>query len=126
MSGKKVIFTTKAPAPFPVFSQAIARNDTVYCSGMVGLDENNAIVSGGVARQTDRILQNLAAVLEEAQSSLQNVLKLNIYLTSMDDFGAMNEAYMEHFSAPLPARTCVAVTALPLGAHVEMECVAFI
>ncbi|CAG8927357.1 unnamed protein product [Penicillium salamii] len=126
MSGKKAIFTSRAPAPFPMFSQAIVRNDTVYCSGMVGLDENNAIVNGGVTQQTDRLLQNLATILEEAQSGLQNVLKLNVYLISMDDFGAMNEAYMRHFSAPLPARTCVAVKELPLGAKVEMECVAFI
>lgn len=121
MSGKKAIFTSQAPALFPVFSQAIVRNDTVYCSGMVGLDENNTIVSGGVASQTvchirflpvyymvaqlplqDQLLRNLALILEEAQSGLQNILKLNVYLTSMDNFAAMNEAYIRHFSTPLP------------------------
>ncbi|RAL00762.1 yabJ protein [Aspergillus ibericus CBS 121593] len=126
MTEQWAIFTSQAPAPFPVFSQAIVRNDTVYCSGMVGLDnKTGALVSGGVASQTDQLLRNLGAILEEAKSGLQHVLKVNVYITSMEHFSTMNEVYQKFFSAPMPARTCVAVKELPLGALVEMECVAF-
>lgn len=94
---------------------------------MVGLDiTTDKLVDGGVTNQTHQLLRNLSLVLEEAGSGLQNILKLNVYILSMDQFGAMNEAYQHYFSAPLPARTCVAVKELPLGALVEMECTAFI
>ncbi|KAI2830384.1 hypothetical protein CBS147320_11013 [Aspergillus niger] len=105
MTEQRAIFTSQAPTPFPVFSQAIVRNDTIYCSGMVGLDiETGALVSGGVASQTDQLLRHLATVLEEAKSGLQKILKVTVYITSMEDFSTMNEVYQKFFSAPLPVR----------------------
>ncbi|KAF5863772.1 lactose regulatory protein lac9 and GAL4-like protein [Aspergillus alliaceus] len=127
MSEKHPIFTNQAPAPFPVFSQAIVRKDSVYCSGMIGLDvKTNRLVTGGIQAQTDQLVRNLEAVLKEAHSGLQNVLKMTVYITTMDDFAAMNEIYAHYFSAPMPARTCVAVKELPLGALVEMDCIAYL
>ncbi|KAE8386117.1 hypothetical protein BDV23DRAFT_175698 [Aspergillus alliaceus] len=103
MSEKHPIFTNQAPAPFPVFSQAIVRKDSVYCSGMIGLDvKTNRLVTGGIQAQTDQLVRNLEAVLKEAHSGLQNVLKMTVYITTMDDFAAMNEIYAHYFSAPMP------------------------
>ncbi|KAF7553404.1 hypothetical protein G7Z17_g3633 [Cylindrodendrum hubeiense] len=123
---KQAIFTDKAPAPISLFSQAIVRNDMVYCSGMVGLDpKTNSLVDGGVTSQTTQLLNNLTHILEASGSSLENVLKINVYILSIDKFGAMNEGYKPFFPGVLPARTCVAVKELPIGADVEMECTAF-
>ncbi|GKZ94753.1 hypothetical protein AnigIFM59636_008479 [Aspergillus niger] len=96
MTEQRAIFTSQAPTPFPVFSQAIVRNDTIYCSGMVGLD----IETGAL----DQLLRHLATVLEEAKSGLQKILKVTVYITSMEDFSTMNEVYQKFFSAPLPVR----------------------
>ncbi|KAL4786399.1 yabJ protein [Aspergillus varians] len=125
-SKQQAISTPDAPAPVASYSQAIVRNDTIYCSGMVGLDvATNTLVSGGVFEQTHQLLRNMGVILKASGSSYENVLKVNIFITTMDHFAAMNEAYKDYFTAPLPARTCVAVRELPLGALVEMECTAF-
>ncbi|KAL6399995.1 mmf1 [Ilyonectria robusta] len=100
---KQPISTDKAPAPVSLFSQAIVRNDMVYCSGMVGLDpKTNKLVDGGVTGQTTQLLHNLAQVLEASGSRLENVLKMNVYILSMDEFGAMNEGYKPFFPGVLP------------------------
>lgn len=121
------ILTDKAPKPIPQLSQAVKYNGLVYCSGSLGANpETGKFVEGSVKDRTRQCLKNLSAVLEAAGSSLNNALKVNVYLTDMKNFVAMNEAYDEYFTqGPKPARTCVAVYQLPLGADVEVECVAF-
>lgn len=120
------VFTSKAPKPLPQFSQAVKHNGMVYCSGSIGFDPaTSALVEGGVKEQTRRALQNLAAVLAEAGSSFDNVVKVNIFITTMDNFAKMNEAWDEFFTAEVkPCRTCVAVYQLPFSALAEIECTA--
>jgi len=119
------ISTTNAPAPLPVFSQAIKANGFVFVSGNIGLIPGAwTLVEGGIQAQTEQTLQNIKAVLEAAGSSLEKILKLNIYLKHHGDFKAMNEVYITHFPGRKPARTCVTVLDLPYNAVVEMECTA--
>ncbi|KAJ7827477.1 Endoribonuclease L-PSP/chorismate mutase-like protein [Mycena olivaceomarginata] len=123
---KKIVFTTDAVPPLPVFSQATIAKGVVYCSGNIGCTKDFVLVEGGVQAQTRRALENLSIVLKAAGSSLDDIVKANIYLTNMNDFREMNEVYAEFFKENLPARTCVAVVALPLGASVEIECTALV
>ena len=109
---------------FP-FSQAMAHGDTVYVSGQVPLDpETGELVAGGVAEQTDRIMANIAAILEAAGSSLDDALKATVFLTDMDDFRAFNEAYRAHFDEPFPARSAVEVSDLAGDFDVEVDLIA--
>ncbi|ERT02757.1 Brt1 [Sporothrix schenckii 1099-18] len=126
MPSKEAVLTANAPAPLPVFSQAIKLNGMVYCSGQVGTDpKTGQMTEGSVQDRTRQVLKNLSAVLEAAGTNLDNVVKVNIFLTSMADFAAVNEIYAEFFSSdPKPCRTCVAVHQLPLGTDVEIECTA--
>ncbi|KAF2495076.1 YjgF-like protein [Lophium mytilinum] len=129
MASKQVVSTTKAPAPLPQFSQAIKYNGMVYCSGSIGVNPaTKKLAEGGIQSETRQAIQNLAAVLEEAGSGLANIVKVNIFLTTMDHFKSMNEVYDEFFGTidPKPCRTCVAVYQLPFGAVVELECTAFL
>ncbi|CAI7677507.1 unnamed protein product [Penicillium pancosmium] len=122
---KTAIKSTGAPAPPPFLSQAIQMGDFLFCSGQVGCRaDTGAMVEGSIQDRTRQILSNLRSVLEAAGTSLDNVVKCNIYLTSMSDFGAVNEVYAATFSQPMPARTCVCVKELPLGTDVEIECIA--
>jgi 2-iminobutanoate/2-iminopropanoate deaminase len=122
---KKVVSTPDAPAAVGAYSQAIVSNGLVFCSGQIPLDPaNGELVGGTVADQTRRCLENLAAVLEGAGSSLGNVVKVSAFLTDMGDFPEFNEAYAEFFGDAPPARATFAVAGLPKGADVEIECVA--
>ncbi|KAJ5659269.1 hypothetical protein N7507_005720 [Penicillium longicatenatum] len=122
---KKPITASGAPAPPPFLSQAILMGDFLFCSGQVGCHpETGALVTGSIGDRTKQILSNLRAVLEAGGTSLENVVKCNIYLTSMSDFAAVNEVYAATFTKPMPARTCVCVKELPLGTDVEIECIA--
>jgi len=106
------------------FSAGVYAGNTLFLSGQVGVDpQTGALVDGGVAEQTDRIFNNIAAVLSAAGKSLGDIVKANVYLSTMDDYAAMNDAYARAFEKPYPARTCVGVEALPLGARVEIEVV---
>lgn len=166
------VFTDKAPKPLPQFSQAVKFNGMVYCSGNIGIDpQTSATVEGTVKDRTvstcsaaclqyahheltttsvqRQALKNLQAVLEQAGSSINNVVKVNVFITTMDHFAAMNEAYDEFFvSDPKPVggpllssptttthtqtdrrvqcRTCVAVKQLPFNTDVEIECTAYV
>jgi len=114
-----------APNAVGPYSQAIASGDHVFLSGQTPIDPaTGALVDADVAGQAERCFDNLAAVLAAAGLTLDDVVKVNVYLTSMDDFAAMNEAYARRFSEPYPARTTVAVAALPLDARIEIELVA--
>ncbi|KAF8449258.1 YjgF-like protein [Boletus edulis BED1] len=115
-----------ATPPLPVFSHAVISNGNVYVSGSIGSDEEYNIV-GGVQQQARAALDNMKAILEGAGSGLEHIVKVTIYLTNMArDFGIFNEVYAEFFRdvGALPARTCIGVAALPMGAFVEVECIA--
>ncbi len=123
-SGKTPISTTDAPQAIGPYSQAIVAGDLLFCSGQVGLDPSTGdLVDGGLKAQVERGLQNLSAVLEEAGASLDDVLKTTVFLVSMEDFPAMNEIYGRFFREAYPARSTVAVAALPKGAVFEIEAI---
>ncbi|KAG8220786.1 YjgF-like protein [Butyriboletus roseoflavus] len=115
-----------AVPPLSVFSQVVISNRNVYVSGSIGTDDEYNLI-GGVEPQIRAALDNMKTLLEGAGSSLEHVLKVNVYLENMArDFDFFNEIYAEYFSDPetLPARTCIGVAALPRGAFVEVECIA--
>jgi len=122
----EIIATEGAPKAIGPYSQAIAAGELVFCAGQGALDPaTGAAVGGGDVRaETERTLANLAAVLEAAGSDLAHVVKTTVFLIDMGDFTAMNEVYAKHFGAHRPARSTVAVAALPRGFRVEIECVA--
>jgi 2-iminobutanoate/2-iminopropanoate deaminase len=119
------VHAVRAPAAVGPYSHAVVAGDLLYLSGQTPIDPaTGALVDGDVAAQTRRVLAHLAAVLEADGLTLDDVVKCNVYLVDMADFAAMNGAYGAAFAAPHPARTTVAVAALPLGARVEIEAVA--
>lgn len=121
----KQISTQNAPAAIGPYSQAIEVNGFVYASGQLPIDPaTGAFPEGGVKEQTRQSLLNVNAILEEAGLALANVVKTTVYLADMGDFAAMNEVYSQFFAQPFPARSAIAVKALPKGALVEVEVVA--
>ena len=122
---KEVIFTQQAPEAVGPYSQAIKIDRFVFCSGQVPLDPGSGdLVEGSVADQTNRAMENLKAVLHEAGATFDDVVKVTVYLTDMDDFTEFNAVYAQFFSNDPPARATVGVAGLPKGARVEVECVA--
>lgn len=121
MPNKKVIQTLDAPAAIGIYSQAVRVDKTVYLSGQIGLDPNTMQMAEGIEAQIHRVFQNLRAVAGAADSSLNDVVKLNIYLTDMNSFAKVNEIMTSYFHQPYPARAVVGVAALPRGALVEMD-----
>jgi 2-iminobutanoate/2-iminopropanoate deaminase len=122
---KNVVSSQNAPEAIGPYSQAVSSDGLVFCSGQVGLDPaSGALVAGSIGDQTRQALQNLGAVLEAAGAGFASVVKVTAYLVDMGDFTAFNEAYGEFFRDDPPARATVGVSALPLGAKVEVECVA--
>ena len=127
MPSKMKVDTEKAPAAFGPFSQAIKTDSFILTSGQLPIDPvTGEVVSGNIRNQTRQVLNNLKAILNEAGSSLEDVVKATVYIISMDDFQAVNEIYSEFFSDPLPARSCVGVSGLPKGAKVEIEAIALV
>ena len=121
------ITTSEAPAAIGPYSQAIRCGQFVYTSGQIALDPaTGELVGEDVQAQTHRVLQNLQAVLNSADTSLKNVIKTTVFLTRMSDFQAMNAIYTNYFSSPAPARSTVAAAELPRKALVEIECVALV
>ena len=119
------ISTTKAPAAIGPYSQAIKVGGLVFVSGQLPIDPaTGAFAEGGIKELTRQSLTNMKAILEEAGTSMANVVKTTVFLADMNDFAAMNEVYAEFFAAPFPARSAVAVKTLPKGALVEIECIA--
>jgi len=123
---RSTVTAPSAPAAIGPYSHAAnGGGGLLYLSGQTPIDPaTGRLVDGDVAAQTRQVFANLDAVLRAAGGTLADVVKVNVYLTSMDDFAAMNQAYAEAFTAPYPARTTVAVAGLPLGARVEIEVVA--
>jgi 2-iminobutanoate/2-iminopropanoate deaminase len=125
MSQKTAITAEKAPAALGPYSVAIRSGETLYCSGQLGMDpETGDIVPGCAGCQTRQVLTNVSAVLEAAGMTLDNVVKTTVFLSDMGNFSKMNDVYAEFFSQPFPARSTVAVKALPKDAMVEIEVVA--
>jgi 2-iminobutanoate/2-iminopropanoate deaminase len=125
MTQLQVVATPSAPQAIGPYSQAIIAGGFVYTAGQVALDPATMnLVAGDVRAQAERVLTNLAAVLEAAGTSLSRVVKTTVYLATMDDFAAMNEVYAARFGAHRPARSTVAVKALPKNGLVEIDCVA--
>lgn len=119
------ISTTNAPAAIGPYSQAIKVGELVFVSGQLPIDPaTGAFAEGGIKELTRKSLTNMKAILEEAGTSMANVVKTTVFLADMNDFAAMNEVYAEFFAAPFPARSAVAVKTLPKGALVEIECIA--
>jgi 2-iminobutanoate/2-iminopropanoate deaminase len=119
------ISTTGAPRAIGPYSQAIAVNGFVYTAGQVALDPaTGELVPGGIVEQTNRAIENLRAILAASGSSLSEVVKTTVFLVDMADFGAMNEVYAREFGNHRPARSTVAVAALPKGARVEIDVIA--
>jgi len=122
MNNKAVIHTANAPAAIGTYSQAIKVGNTVYLSGQIPLDpQTMALVEGDFAAQTVQVFRNLAAVCEAANGSLQDMVKLNIYLTDLSNFATVNDIMARHFQQPYPARAAIGVSELPRGAQVEMD-----
>jgi 2-iminobutanoate/2-iminopropanoate deaminase len=122
---RRAVSTGGAPTAIGPYSQAIAADGFVFCSGQIGLDPTTGeLVEGGVEAQADRALRNLAAVLDAAGAAMADVVKTTVFLADIGDFGAVNGVYARHMPDPPPARSTFAVGALPKGALVEIEAIA--
>jgi 2-iminobutanoate/2-iminopropanoate deaminase len=122
---KKIVSTKNAPAAVGPYSQAIRSGSLLFCAGQIPLDpQSGQIVTGDIAAQTKRVMENVSAVLRAAQMNFGHVVKTTIFLTSMGDFQTVNEIYASYFRENPPARSTVAVSALPKGAKVEIEVIA--
>jgi 2-iminobutanoate/2-iminopropanoate deaminase len=123
----ETVATSGAPRAIGPYSQALRAGGFLFTAGQVGFDPTTGeLVDGGIAEQTRQVLLNIGAILEAGGSGLAQVVKTTVFLVDMADFGAMNEVYAEAFGAHRPARSTVAVAALPRGARVEIEAVAAI
>lgn len=122
---KKVIFTEKAPAAIGPYSQAIEANGMVFMSGQIPVNPaTGEFVEGGIVEQTTQVFENIKNVLAEAGLTTVNVVKTTVFLADMSLFADMNAVYAKYFDGAFPARSAVAVKALPKGALVEIECIA--
>ena len=124
MTNKSVIKTDDAPQAIGTYSQAVKAGDTVYLSGQIPLDpETMELVPGDIKAQIQRVFDNLKAVCEASGGTIQDIVKLNIFLTDMDHFATVNEIMATVFEEPYPARAAIGVAALPKGAQVEMDAI---
>lgn len=122
MSNKSIIQSDSAPQAIGTYSQAVKAGNTVYLSGQIPLDPNSMeLVGGGIENQIKQVFENLKAVCEAAGGSLQDIVKLNIFLTDLGNFATVNEVMATYFQKPYPARAAIGVAALPKGAEVEMD-----
>ncbi|HET8712131.1 MAG TPA: RidA family protein [Gemmatimonadales bacterium] len=122
---RKVVATERAPKPVGPYSQAVIEGDFVFVAGQGPINPATGNLELGDARsETARVFENIKAILSAAGSSLEQIVKCNVYLRDINDFAAMNEVYATYFSKPFPARTTIQAGALPGGIAVEIECVA--
>lgn len=123
---KTVVRTDAAPAPFQgaPYSQAIRVGELVFVAGQLGLKPGEATIAGDISEQTEQVMRNLAAILDEAGSGLDHLIKTTVFLQDLADFSAMNEVYARHVGDRPPARSTVEVAKLPSGALVEIEAIA--
>ncbi|NRB40936.1 MAG: RidA family protein [Pseudomonadales bacterium] len=122
----KAIQTENAPSAIGPYSQAVQAGDTLYISGQIPLiAESMALVDGDITAQTTQVFENLKAIAAAAGGNLKNAAKINISLTDLNDFNAVNEVMKQYFDQPYPARACVQVAALPKGVPVEIEAIVY-
>ena len=122
---KRIIETSKAPAPVGPYSQAVESGGTLYCSGQIPIvPESGELLTGDIQKQAEQVMKNIEAVLTEAGYVWTDVIKTAIFLTDLGDFAQVNEIYAKYFSEVPPARSCVQVAALPKGVNVEIEVIA--
>lgn len=122
----KTIATTKAPAAIGPYVQGMVVNGMFYSSGQIPLTAGGDMVEGSIVEQTNQVFENLKAVLEEAGSSLQQVVKTTVFIKDMNDFAVLNDIYGQHFGEHKPARSTVEVARLPKDAKVEIEVIAVV
>ncbi|MBS7345271.1 MAG: RidA family protein [Caryophanon sp.] len=122
----KVVSTTNAPAAIGPYSQGMIVNNVFYSSGQIPLTATGELVDGDITAQTNQVFENLKAVLAEAGSSLDQVIKTTVFMKDMNDFVQMNEAYAHHFGEHKPARSAVEVARLPKDVKVEIEVIALV
>ena len=123
---RNIINTNKAPAAIGTYSQAVESNGILFTSGQVGIDpETSKMVEGGIEDQAIRVLKNIYAILSESGLDKTSIIKLNVFLKDLDDFSIVNDTFKEFFGDnEFPARTTVEVSELPLGALIEIDCIA--
>lgn len=122
---KDIIETQKAPSAIGPYSQAIKVGDLLFLSGQISIKpETNEFIDGEVEVQTEQVLENIKAILEAVDSSLEDVVKVTIYLRNMEDFALINKVYSRYFENSLPARVCIEVSNLPKNAKVEIDAIA--
>ena len=126
MQMRNIINTNKAPAAIGTYSQAVESNGILFTSGQVGIDpETSKMVEGGIEDQAIRVLKNIYAILSESGLDKTSIIKLNVFLKDLDDFSIVNDTFKEFFGDnEYPARTTVEVSELPLGALIEIDCIA--
>jgi 2-iminobutanoate/2-iminopropanoate deaminase len=122
---RQAVSTPNAPAAIGPYSQAIRSGSLLFVSGQIPLDPSSGtLVSGGIADQTERVLENLGAILQAAGASFDRVVKTTVYLADMSEFAAMNEVYGRYFAAPAPARATIQAARLPRDVRVEIDLIA--
>lgn len=121
---KTIISTENAPAAIGPYSQAVQHGDTIYVSGQLPLNPETKKMDEDVSKQTEQSMNNIKAILQEAGSSMEKILRCGIFVTDLTDFAAINDMYARFFEGEYPARATVQVAALPLGAKVEIDAIA--
>ena len=125
MATKQIIKPAKSPAAVGPYNHAVRVGDLFFCAGQIPIDpQNGNLVAGDIQAQTERVLANVKAILEDQGLTLANVVKSTVFMTNLGDFAGMNEIYAKHFTENFPARSTVQVAALPKGASVEIEIIA--
>ena len=123
---KKIIETSKAPAPIGPYSQAVLTGQTLYVSGQIAVNpENGHVVMSDIKEETKQVMENLGAILQAADMNFSNLVKCTIFLADMNDFAEMNEVYSSYFKSDFPARETVQVSCLPKNMKVEISGIAF-
>jgi len=122
--GKSIIKTELAPSAVGTYSQGVELNGTYFFSGQIGIDPKSSQLVEGFEAQTKQIMNNIDGLLQSCDLKRENIIKTSIFLTDLGNFSKVNEAYIEYFTEPYPARSCVEVSALPKGALVEIEVIA--
>jgi 2-iminobutanoate/2-iminopropanoate deaminase len=125
MATKQIIKPAKSPAAVGPYNHAVRVGDLLFCAGQIPLNPaDGSLITGDIKAQTERVLENVKAILDDQKLTFANVVKSTVFMTNLADFAAMNEVYAKYFTSDFPARSTVQVAALPKGANVEIEIVA--
>jgi 2-iminobutanoate/2-iminopropanoate deaminase len=125
MATKQIIKPAKSPAAVGPYNHAVRIGDLLFCAGQIPLNPaDGSLITGDIKAQTERVLENVKAILDDQKLTFANVVKSTVFMTNLADFAGMNEVYARYFTSDFPARTTVQVAALPKGANVEIEIVA--